>query len=796
MKNNRLISRILFFFLLISGSIISCTPGGNPNGSASPPRDSCHTIGLTYKDTCIKGIRVFEFSPTATSAACGTFISYTLYFGDGTQTSGVSPFPTGPINHVYSGTGPYTAQLTVIWPPCAIGPKKCDTSSTIGVITHSVTPCGGQTDSCPNCTVSVKEDSCILGAGGIMRRQVTFTPNCTGPAGSYYVYDLKGGTSPTPSWFSTLPAVITAFYENNPSGTPTLTVLGPGNCPPKTINIPYTTVTPCPPKCPDITNIAVSVVDSCATVNGVRGHWVTLTPTVVNGTAANYIWIFSSGSPMWSGPPPPGNPVAVTHFYPTSSSGPYSAALLIYGPDGKLCDSLTVTFNMKPCTCDPCDTIVNIQVQQPDCSQVLNGIHTVTFTATISGQCPPGAYLWNFGDGSPTVTTYGPTVTHDYLCPRSVPAYFVTLNLVGCEGNPFYVSPSKTVPISFASCGCPTIENINIDQTACILNVSATIGGYCPDAVTQYIWDFGDGTSVAVTPPSTNATHTYTSSGDYWVTLTLAGVGPDCYSAKLIHVDCGGDPGGPSECFHWPLKKWYCWLFTILFAIAFIALAITLLTSIITNAGASWATCLALFLVALALAILLAILCHCCFALWALYYLLLLVTIILLLLALATNAFWGSFFIALALTIIVAILIYVFCGSCLALWILFFLFLVLCLIFLGYALCILSGGGSAPPGFWFKFVLMIILAIIIAVIIHKLCGAPICAILLSLTSATTLYALILSVIDARFRPCTTWLTGSTAFPAPPASPIFVIPNMWFYTTFLWLIWYIVCHLLG
>ncbi len=795
MKNNRFISRILFFFLLAGGGLVSCGPGGNPNGSASPPRDSCHTIGLTYKDTCMEGFWVFLFRPTATSASCGTYLSYMLNFGDGTSSSG-SVIPLGTINHVYPGPGPYTVQLIVTWPPCAIGPRKCDTISVMSVMTHTVNPCGSPTDSCPNCSVRVHEDSCVPG-NGIMRRKVTFTPVCSGPTPMFFSYDLKGGTlsSGTLSGMGG-PGTITALYQSNPFlPPPTLTVWGPGSCPPKTINIPYTAITPCDPPCPDITNIAVNVVDSCATVNGARGHWVSFTPSIVNGPANAFMWVFNAGSPVsyWAA----GTPVPITHFYPTASGGPYSALLYIFGPTGKICDSLTVTFNMKRCTCDPCDTIVNIQVQAPtDCSQVIDGAYPVTFTATISGQCPPTAYLWNFGDGTPTVTTSGPTVQHTYQCPHMTPPYFVTLNLIGCEGNPGYVSPSKSVPISFIPCACPTIDNINVDQTACILNVSASISGSCPDAVTQYIWDFGDGTSVAVTPPGTNATHTYTSSGDYWVTLTLAGVGPDCFSAKLIHVDCGGGSDGNSECFHWPLKKWYCWLFTILFAIAFIALAITLFTSIITNAGASWVTCLALFIVALALAILLAILCHCCFALWALYYLLLLVTIILLILALATNTFWTSFFIALVLTITVAILIYVLCGSCLALWILFFLFLVLSLIFLGYALCILSGGSAAPPGFWLKFLLMIILAIVLAVIIHKLCGGSICAYLLSLTSATMAYALILSIIDARFRPCSSWLTGTTSFPSPPATPIFHIPNMWFYTTFFWLIWYIVCHLFG
>ncbi len=123
---------------------------------------------------------------------------------------------------------------------------------------------------------------------------------------------------------------------------------------------------------------------------------------------------------------------------------------------------------------------------------------------------PDGAiltdFVWDFGDGSPTVTTTSPT--HTYPGPG---AYNVTLDVIsdeGCNGTVTYTINQYNSP--FVDFGFTTICQ---DEIANFVDFSTIIA---PETIASLSWDFGDGTTGVGGTPS----HSFGSSGTFNVTLT------------------------------------------------------------------------------------------------------------------------------------------------------------------------------------------------------------------------------------------------------------------------------------
>lgn len=119
----------------------------------------------------------------------------------------------------------------------------------------------------------------------------------------------------------------------------------------------------------------------------------------------------------------------------------------------------------------------------------------VAFTDTSYG--PGNSYLWNFGDGSTSITK---NPTHTYAAAGT---YTVCLTATNpCDTSTF----CKAVTV----CDAPVAAYTSSDNN---LNVSFTDAS--TGTVNSWLWNFGDGNSSTIQSPA----HTYTSGGTYNVCL-------------------------------------------------------------------------------------------------------------------------------------------------------------------------------------------------------------------------------------------------------------------------------------
>ncbi|RED44897.1 gliding motility-associated C-terminal domain-containing protein [Seonamhaeicola aphaedonensis] len=120
-------------------------------------------------------------------------------------------------------------------------------------------------------------------------------------------------------------------------------------------------------------------------------------------------------------------------------------------------------------------------------------------------------YNWNYGDGSPTVSTNNNelSLTHVY---NASGTYNITLHITNVN-NPGIVISTYTEPISI------NIET-NTDFSFIIncLDVTFEDESAPCSTIKSYLWDFGDGSP---TSNELRPRHTYASSGSFTVTLTI-----------------------------------------------------------------------------------------------------------------------------------------------------------------------------------------------------------------------------------------------------------------------------------
>jgi PKD repeat protein len=230
-------------------------------------------------------------------------------------------------------------------------------------------------------------------------------------------------------------------------------------------------------------------------------------------TITDYTWNWGDGSPIDD----VGSNASTSHTY--TSPGVYNATLIVTNGDGQS-DSITHTITVD----DPTASFtVSPTVPAPNQSVNFNGSGSTDPESTITG------YSWTFGDGG-TSTSENPTHTYS-----TRGTYTVSLTVTNSLGQTNTDTQSVTVDnpptAAFTPSPTPTTPNttVSFDGSASTPGAGGTI--------TDYSWNFGDGTTQD-TGTTDTASHTYSASGEYTVTLTVTdNLGVTSTASHTVTID-------------------------------------------------------------------------------------------------------------------------------------------------------------------------------------------------------------------------------------------------------------------
>jgi gliding motility-associated-like protein len=148
---------------------------------------------------------------------------------------------------------------------------------------------------------------------------------------------------------------------------------------------------------------------------------------------------------------------------------------------------------------------------------------TVNFQNTSTGAI---RYDWDFGDGSPVVSSTSATASHTFTSNGTFNVKLTAYNNTGCSN--IFINPNPIV------IGPPSVE-VNKINPACApygISPSAKISSISP--IVKYEWNFGDGTIKT----DLSASHTYTSAGNYSLSLTVT-TADGCVASSITPVEVG-----------------------------------------------------------------------------------------------------------------------------------------------------------------------------------------------------------------------------------------------------------------
>ncbi|MGW7488895.1 beta strand repeat-containing protein, partial [Streptomyces sp. NPDC054786] len=423
----------------------------------------------------------------------------TFDFGDG------SPTVTAPVldnlvtaTHAYSSTAgsPYTVTASYS--------GDGDFAASVGTSVQSV----AMSVSTTSTTVSSAPDPSVVGEAVTFTAAVVVVPPASGTPTGSVTFEFGDGSPPvtvpltggaataTHTYTAAGPSSVTAVYSGDAD------FAGSSGLDGQTVEQAGSTTT------------LVSAPDPSVT-----GEPVTFTATVASdaagaGTPAGYVTFdFGDGSATVLVPVDDGAAIAV-HPYTATTGSPYTVSAAYNGDANFTGSSDTDTQTMNPAATS---TVV---VASPQPSSVGRPVTLTAAIATVSPATgePTGTVTFDFGDGSPTVTTDAvaglATVVHAYTTTGGSP-YTAT---VSYNGNADFSAStgSTTQPVvqtatvlTVTTDGGPSVvgEPVTVAVTAAALPPGAGV----PDGTVTV--DFGDGTApatVALTGGAALLAHAYT----------------------------------------------------------------------------------------------------------------------------------------------------------------------------------------------------------------------------------------------------------------------------------------------
>ncbi|MCE3278730.1 MAG: hypothetical protein K0S44_921 [Bacteroidetes bacterium] len=252
-----------------------------------------------------------------------------------------------------------------------------------------------------------------------------------------------------------------------------------------------------------IANTSVSVVSSPPFPN-----WLNLqvnSPACPNSNVSfnapsgynSYEWNFGDGSPV----------TTTTNYYNNhtygSTPGTYSASVKITSPCG---NDTTLNTAVVISTNAPFSSNMQLNTSAPACPG-----------SYVNFEAPNGyqSYVWNFGDGSPIVTTTEQHTYHQYG--TSITTYPVSVTITNGCGNDTTISTSVQI-----------MNNVGFpNQNWFSLNVGPNPGCAgdpiqfnAPGGYSNYVWNFGDGNTA--TSFNGYLSHPFAVNGTYNVSVLIS----------------------------------------------------------------------------------------------------------------------------------------------------------------------------------------------------------------------------------------------------------------------------------
>ncbi|MFB6307602.1 MAG: PKD domain-containing protein, partial [Flavobacteriales bacterium] len=203
----------------------------------------------------------------------------------------------------------------------------------------------------------------------------------------------------------------------------------------------------------------------------------------------------------------------VTHSY--SSTGTYPISLTLSngcGDDSTVYDTIKIENDLQV-------TYANMSIDpDPICPNTI---------ASFNGSGDGDEFSWDFGDGD---TANGDFVTHSY---NSTGTYKITMTVTNNCGDDSTITDSIEVRNDL------NVTDISMDISRDSICPSDTVSISGNGDGVDYSWDFGDGDTAS----QQYTQHSYSSTGDYPVTLTLKnGCGDDSTITDTVHVSNNTTP--------------------------------------------------------------------------------------------------------------------------------------------------------------------------------------------------------------------------------------------------------------
>ena len=150
----------------------------------------------------------------------------------------------------------------------------------------------------------------------------------------------------------------------------------------------------------------------------------------------------------------------------------------------------------------------------------------VQFTDTSTGSITSRS--WDF-DNDGVIDSTEQNATHTYTAAGN---YTVNLTVANAAGSNTTVKTDYITVSSGGSGGDAPVANFSADVTNGTAPLNVTFIDLSTNAPTSWLWDFGDGTNST----ERNATHTYTTAGNYTVNLTATNDGGSDTATKTDYI--------------------------------------------------------------------------------------------------------------------------------------------------------------------------------------------------------------------------------------------------------------------